>query len=354
MDHPADVVGRHDVEDRDLARVEVDVDLGHRRRPAEGRIRVAAVGRVVEDDARVRLEVLVDPGRTVGPGVRRVRIARTARRVRSSTTARNRRQAPITRPPTTIAVREATVGPAVGHERRVLGRQLDRLDRHAQGVGRQLGEDRLRALAHLGRAGQDHGSGRRRQLDRGDRGEVDLARAGEARAVPGEGQARRRAAIRAAPARRFAAPPGRPGGGRPAPGPARTRRPRGPVEDLLGGHAARAGPGRSGSRRRAGTASGGGPRAAISASASAIRLTCISAANSVWGAPKPRKAPLGGVLVATTRDRDPDVRAGVRAAGMERAARQDDRGQRAVRPAVHHDLDVLGDEPAVGPDTPVR
>ena len=32
-----------------------------------------------------------------------------------------------------------------------------------------------------------------------------------------------------------------------------------------------------------------------------MRLTCISAANSVCGAPKPRKAPLGGVLVAIAR-----------------------------------------------------
>ena len=38
-------------------------------------------------------------------------------------------------------------------------------------------------------------------------------------------------------------------------------------------------------------------------SASATRVTCISAANSVCGAPKPRNAPLGGVLVATARDR---------------------------------------------------
>ena len=38
-------------------------------------------------------------------------------------------------------------------------------------------------------------------------------------------------------------------------------------------------------------------------SASAARLTCISAANSDCGAPNPRNAPLGGVLVATARDR---------------------------------------------------
>ena len=47
---------------------------------------------------------------------------------------------------------------------------------------------------------------------------------------------------------------------------------------------------------------------------------------------------------------DPDVRAAVRAAGVDRAARQDDRGERAVRAAVHDDLDVLGDEPSVARD----
>ncbi len=34
-----------------------------------------------------------------------------------------------------------------------------------------------------------------------------------------------------------------------------------------------------------------------------MRLTCISAANSVWGAPNPRNAPFGGVLVAMVRAR---------------------------------------------------
>ena len=38
-------------------------------------------------------------------------------------------------------------------------------------------------------------------------------------------------------------------------------------------------------------------------SASAIRSTCISAANSIWGAPNPRKAPFGGVFVAIARAR---------------------------------------------------
>ncbi len=44
---------------------------------------------------------------------------------------------------------------------------------------------------------------------------------------------------------------------------------------------------------------------------------------------------------------DAHVRAAIRPARVDRAARQDDRRQRAVRAAVHHDLDVLGDQPAV-------
>ena len=36
-----------------------------------------------------------------------------------------------------------------------------------------------------------------------------------------------------------------------------------------------------------------------SSKAEAIRSQCSSAAKSVWGAPNPRKAPLGGVLGAT-------------------------------------------------------
>jgi len=44
---------------------------------------------------------------------------------------------------------------------------------------------------------------------------------------------------------------------------------------------------------------------------------------------------------------DPDVRAAVRTAGMDRAAREHDRRQRGVGAAVHDDLDVLGEQPAV-------
>ena len=38
-------------------------------------------------------------------------------------------------------------------------------------------------------------------------------------------------------------------------------------------------------------------------SASAIRLRCVSTANAACGAPKPRKAPLGGVFVMAARAR---------------------------------------------------
>ncbi len=81
-----------------------------------------------------------------------------------------------------------------------------------------------------------------------------------------------------------------------------------------------------------------------------MRLRWVSAANSVCGAPKPRNAPLGGVLVRRRPGADAHVRAAVRAARVERAAGQHDGGQRAVRAAVHDDLDVLGDERAVAPD----
>ncbi len=47
---------------------------------------------------------------------------------------------------------------------------------------------------------------------------------------------------------------------------------------------------------------------------------------------------------------DPDVRAAVRAAGVDAAARQHHRRERAVRAAVEDELDVLGDERAVARD----
>ena len=63
--------------------------------------------------------------------------------------------------------------------------------------------------------------------------------------------------------------------------------------------------------------------------------------------PEPTECAVRRRVRARRAGADPDVRAAIRAAGVDRAARQDDGRQRAVRAAVHHDLDVLGDEPAV-------
>ena len=141
-----------------------------------------------------------------------------------------------------------------------------------------------------------------RQLERGDAGELDLAGAGEPGAVPGQGQAdaagqsvrARCAAARPAPiptprvavARRRSVPAG-----------GRTRPPRPPAPGPPPRPRSRAAPGRSGSCRPGGRRCGGGCRAARARACSAIRLSWVSAANSVCGAPKPRNAPFGGVLV---------------------------------------------------------
>ena len=85
VDDPADVVGGDDVADVDLAGVEVDVDARDAGRPAERRVGVAAVGRVVEADARVRLEALVDAERAVRPRERRGRSSANGPPVAAST-----------------------------------------------------------------------------------------------------------------------------------------------------------------------------------------------------------------------------------------------------------------------------
>ena len=193
------------------------------------------------------------------------------------------------------------------------------------------------------------------QLERGDAGQLDLARSGEPGAVPGQGEAdaagdpiRARCAMahpapcpspHAAVARRRSVPAaGRtPPPRRPAPGP--PPRPR-----------SRAGPGRSASCRPAGRRCAGGCRAARARACSAIRLRWVSAANSVCGAPKPRNAPFGGVLVRVARARMRTFGQRYGPPACERAAAEHDRRERAVRAAVHDDLDVLGDERAVAGD----
>ena len=225
---------------------------------------------------------------------------------------------------------------------------------HAEGVGDELREDRLGPLAHLGRGGQDPDPALGGQLERGDRGELDLARAGEPGAVPGEREpdaGGRPLATRSAAAS--------PGSSRSPLAPARSRRRVARAQPLELGRPrrrargpprrprCRAGPGRSGSCRRAVDVPPADLERARCPSASAIRLRWVSAANSDLRRPEPAERAVRRRVRPRRAGPDPDVRAAVRAAGVDRAARQDDRRERAVRAAVHDDLDVLRDEPAV-------
>ena len=65
------------------------------------------------------------------------------------------------------------------------------------------------------------------------------------------------------------------------------------------------------------------------------------------GRPESAEGAVGRRVGAGRPRPNPDVRAAIGAARVDRAARQDDRRERAVRPAVHHHLDLLGDQPAV-------
>ena len=185
MDDPAHVVRGDDAPNGHFSGVEVDVDLGDRRGPPEGRIGVAGVGRVVERDARIGLELLVDPRRAIGPGVGPVRVGE-----RTAGAGLHLGAQPATRTDDEPAHDHCRPrrhgGTRIGHERRVDRRDLDRLDGHPQLRRRELREDRLRALAHLGRGRQDDDRALGGELDRCYRGEVDLARAGEPGTVPRE------------------------------------------------------------------------------------------------------------------------------------------------------------------------
>ena len=79
-----------------------------------------------------------------------------------------------------------------------------------------------------------------------------------------------------------------------------------------------------------------------------MRSMCTSTANSVCGAPNPRKAPLGGVLRATSRGRRCGCcRSGTAPRRECSRARAPRRAQRDVRAAVEQHVDVHRDELAV-------
>ena len=149
MDDLADVVGRDDVPDGDLAAVEIDVDRRDTRRPTECGIGVAVVGRVVEVDAGVGLELLIDAGGAMGGGV----VAENRGKVAAVVALLDLRPEPagrVDQQPTDDHRRPAgDRRPRVRHDRRVLRRDLDVLVRDAELRGDELREDRLRPLPHL-------------------------------------------------------------------------------------------------------------------------------------------------------------------------------------------------------------
>ena len=354
MDDPTDVVGGDHVADRHLATVEIDADTDHAGGPAERRIGVAPVGLVVEMDVGIRLELLVDPRRAVGGGVRAMDVgerpaavallddlAEPARRLDQQPADDHRRSARDGRP-------------GVGNERRVLRRDVDIVDGHAQLRRDELGEDRLRPLPHLRRRGEDPDPAIRPKLDRGDARELHLAGSGEAGPVPGQGEADAGGGpIGAGPEWRagHTAGAGAPGPGSLGAGPnalelGRLGR---PLQDLFG-------------------------RDALPEDLAGRRLIThpvevappdVEGAHAE-GVGDPPDLDLRGELnlrraeppEGTVRRRvrpgrscpDPDVRAAIRSTGVDRPATQDDGRQGAVRAAVHHDVDLLGDECPVGLD----
>ena len=198
-------------------------------------------------------------------------------------------------PPTTIAVREATVGPLSGTIEVSCGaRSRPRRARRRAHRRRAAG----RSSSCPGPSRSRRSGSRMRPSSVSSRLATDASLTSPEPVKPAPCQASARPmpdAVRAAigPALAHGARLRVACGRTPMP----PRRPRAPRSRRR----SRAAPGRSASRRPRGRPSAGAGRAATASRASAMRLTCISAANSVCGAPKPRKAPLGGVLVAIAR-----------------------------------------------------
>ena len=175
---------------------EIDGDLRDVDRPRVGAVRVALVllvvppqpfGRLVLRRAAQRA-VLRHVGRGTPLGTPASRTSQAA--ALRPTAADFRPSAALsTSLPTTMHVRDATVGPLSGTDRRIGLRDLDVVAVDAERVAGDLREDRVRSLTDLG-AGRKHADvAVGRGLDADDRGEVLLARAGEARAVHEAGEA---------------------------------------------------------------------------------------------------------------------------------------------------------------------
>ncbi len=190
--HAADVDRGPEAGHLRLERVEVDLHLRDVAGPAVRRVGVARVGRVVPDDARRRL-VLHEGRRAPGVGGEAIPGDGSRKRPRPSPP---RRPGPAARvaacsaiDPTTMTVREATVGPESGTcfvdgTAKSTASICD-----AEGVGRDLPEDGLGPLADLGRGGPHAGAPAGEEVDGDLSLQVLLPRAGEAGAVEEDGGA---------------------------------------------------------------------------------------------------------------------------------------------------------------------
>ena len=221
----------------------------------------------------------------------------------------------------------------------------------AERLGDELREDRLGALPHLGRRGEDPDPAFGGQLERHDRGELDLAGTREAGAVPGEGQADPAGDPRSFGPQRRSRDRARAGTSAAiAPGPLAQALELGrlgrPLEDLLAGHALAqdlAGRGRVAEPVDVPAADLQRREAQPVGDPVEVRL----GRELDLRRPEAAEGAVGRRVRARRAGADADVRAAVRAAGVDGAPAQDDRRERAVRAAVHDDLDVLGEEPAV-------
>ena len=324
--------------DGHLAGVEVDVDFGHGRRPAEGRVGIAAIGRVVEVDARVRLELLVDPESRRGSGRRRGRSRRTSRRSRCL----DHRPQPAARLDHAGRRRPSRCARRPSARCRARARCPDGasstvVDRHAEGLGDELREDRLGPLAHLGRgrpgsairpsavSSTDATEARWTSPDPGEPGAVPgqcqadpAGPAGRARSARRSGTSRRRPDARgpwyARPDPLELAPPRPPARGPP--------RPATLLAQDLAGRRRVARP-----RRRQRRRSSSGRLAQRLGDPVDLHLggeLGLGRAESAEGAVRRR-------VRGHRAGADPDVRAAIRAAGVERAPRQDDRASACSR-----------------------
>ncbi len=350
MDDTADIIGRDDAAHVDLAGIQIDVHLGDRAGPAEDRVGVAGVGRLVELDIGIGLEALVDAGRAVRSRIELIRLGEGAAAAR------------LDRGPQALGGLDDEPahdhgrarghgGAAVGDDRGVHRGHLDLVRLDAQGLGGEHRKDGLGALADLGVGDEDANDAVVAELDAGHAREHDLAASGEAGAVPGHRESDARDApdahrVDAAARVRGLPPAHRPGLLAELADALVLGSLGGALQHLRGAHALT-------------QALPGGRRVALAIHPAGSQLRGREA-QRIGGAghlelrgeldlrrPEAPEGTVGRRVRGHGAAADARVRAVVRPAGMEDAARQHHRRKRAVGASVHDDLDVLGDEVAV-------